>query len=100
MSRAGSFPKGPHAKVAWRGSGGTLLCGLPKFSGSCGTTIRLGSVPVADWREIQAEERKTGGRKVPPAGDAQPEVRPQIFKIVVYSATQRTEPPTERDLLY
>ena len=56
-------PKGPHTKVAWRGSGGTLLCGLPQFSGSGGTIIRLGSIPVADWCAKLSEDNPLLPRK-------------------------------------
>ena len=50
-------PKGWHTKVAWRASGGTLLCGLPQFSGSLGTIICLGGVSVADYRANLSENQ-------------------------------------------
>jgi len=41
-------PKAWHMEVPWRGLDGTLPCGLPQFSGSVGTSIRPGRVPMAD----------------------------------------------------
>ena len=55
-----------HTKVPWRGSGGTLLCGPPLFSGSGGTTIYIGGISVADYRANLSETpplSRGGGRK-------------------------------------
>ena len=47
LSRDLPSPKGLHMKVPLRASGGTLLCGLPQFSGLARTTIRPGRISMA-----------------------------------------------------